>query len=161
MGAEESKKDDALKRVQLILAVSVGMVTLVVGVYNAKNLLFSKKGPGTLSVAVISERDQPVAGATVELYSAQSALICTASTGAAGDFQKKDLEAGNYTVKISRSGFEAAMLPVSVQPQGSSNFKVTLRPTGSPLRAALEEAGASWIKGLGAPKQEQDKKNSP
>ena len=103
---------------------------------------------------VSAENSQPVSGAVVELYSASNAMVASSSTDSQGEYQRKDIDAGNYTLKVSRGGFETAMMPLGIQARKSSSFNVSLRPNGSPVRSAIEEVGASWIKNLGSSKQE-------
>ena len=75
--AEETKHDLYLKRVQIIVAILGGLAALVLGIYNVKKDVFSKKNPE-----------------------------------------------------------EAPRV-------------VAQKPEGSPIKSALEDVGASWIKKLG------------
>ena len=163
MSIEGSRSDTALKRAQLILAVGVGVVTLIVGGYNAKNVLFSKPvRPGNLAVTVVSaEQNQPVAGAAVELYTAQNAAVATAQTDTQGEYHQQGLAAGAYNLKVTHGGFEPAFLPVSIESDKVSTFRLSLRAIGSPVRAAIEDVGASWIKRLGTPKTDTKDSNTP
>lgn len=43
MTVEETKHDLFLKRIQITVAILAGLATLVVGVYNAKKLIFPEK----------------------------------------------------------------------------------------------------------------------
>lgn len=148
--------ENSLKRVQLIIAVLAGVVTLIVGAYNAKNLLFPKAvKPGEMIVTVLSGEGphaKPVPSAMVELYTAENTLLTNRATDHRGQFAQKGLDPGSYNLKISYPGYERALVPLSVQSGKVSHYNLGLRATGSPVRNALEEAGASWIRKLGTSK---------
>jgi hypothetical protein len=156
--ADESRGEQRLKKAQLIIAVLAGAVTLIIGAYNAKALLFpGTGGPGAIALKVSSaDSGRPVSNASVELYSADNALVATAQTDAEGQLERKNLDPGNYTLKVMREGYETSILPLAVKPDKDSQFALALRSTGSPVRAALEEVGASWIKDLGSPKKKPE-----
>lgn len=155
--ADETKHDAWLKRTQVWLGILVGVVTLIVGIHNVGQTVFSKNGPGGVSVVVRSARGQPIAQATIELMDAQNHRISMAQTDAAGRFERKGLAAGSYSVKAARSGFEPEVIAIAVQPGTMADLQLALKPAGSPVQSALEEAGASWIKKLGSA---QDASNS-
>lgn len=159
MSAEETKKDLVLKRVQVTLAILIGVVTLVVGVYNAKKTLFTKTGPGNVSLQVRTDNGQPAPQAAIEIAKVQGGVVATAATGPDGTYARPGLEPGNYVVKASKAGFQPAMLVVAVEPGQTAELNVTLKSSASPIRSALEEIGASWIKDLGAPRNKSDGKN--
>lgn len=79
MGAEETRHDLTLKRIQATIAILAGIATLVLGVYNIKRTVFAPHVPETAS-----------------------------------------------------------------------------RPAAHPIRAAVEEVGASWIKDFGRPRNRSD-----
>ena len=150
---EETKHEVFLKRAQLVIAVLVGVVTLIVGVYNAKRTLFSKSGPGQISMAVRTDKGQAVGQAAVQILNLQGGVVATAETGSDGKYVKKGLQSGNYTVKVNKNGYQPEMLVVSVDPSQMAEVNLELKPTASPMRSAVEEVGASWIKDLGAPRK--------
>lgn len=45
MTESDSKQEKLLKKVQLYLAVLAGITTLIVGIYNVKNIFFKKPEP--------------------------------------------------------------------------------------------------------------------
>ncbi len=160
MEDKENKHDLLMKRAQVLIAILVGVVTLLVGVYNAKNTIFAKKGQGAVSVLVQSSKRQPVAGASVELLNSQNARISMAQTDLDGKFEKEKLEAGNYSLKISKSGFETEITTIAVDPGRTTDFSLILRANGSPMQSAIEEVGASWIKTVGTPKSKTEEKGT-
>ena len=156
MGAEETKHDLFLKRVQITIAILAGIATLVVGIYNAKKVIFPEGGgAGELSVMVRTQDNQPLAYAHTELLTSQNAVINAAQTQSDGTYTRKNLASGSYIFKVSKDGFEPQVLTIQINSKQTTDFDVLLRPlpgnsnSGSPLKSALEEVGASWIKGLG------------
>ena len=52
MAVEETKHDLWLKRIQITIAILAGLATLIIGIYNVKNI-FSKKNPAETPPAVV------------------------------------------------------------------------------------------------------------
>ena len=156
MSAEESKHDEKLKRIQLMIGIGVGLVTLVVGLTNAKSLLFSKKGPGSVSIQVRAE-GKPVPQAAVQIEKVQGGVVATAETGTDGSYSKKGLEPANYSLKVSKAGFDPQSLFFTIDPGQGAELNVALNPTHGSIRSTLEEVGSSWIKEIGKPKPEEKK----
>ena len=94
MGAEETKHDVRLKRVQVTIAILAGMATLAVGVYNIKHTIFGKKGAGNVSLHVRTDKGQPAQQATIEMSRAQGGVVATVETGSDGTYAKKGLAPG-------------------------------------------------------------------
>ncbi len=149
---EETKHDLLLKRAQITIAILAGTATLIVGVYNAKKVIFPDSGSGSVSAKVLNEQGNPVSGAQVELLNTQNSLVASTRTGEDGAYQRKGLSAGGYILKTSAPGYEPTVTTVQVASGQSSEFNVYLRPlsgpAGSQIRSALEEAGAGWIRKL-------------
>ena len=166
MGVEETKHDLWLKRVNTWIAIVGSSVASIVGVYNFHPSFFDA-GPGDISAFVRAQSGAPVSRAHVELLTSQNVLLGASETDRDGRFIKKDLEAGSYILKVTKGGFEPQVTTVSVaskkttdlelvltsrsraQAQGNSQAAGSSQTPGSPIRSALEEAGASWIKNLG------------
>lgn len=145
MGADESRNEQVLKKLQLILGIAVGIVTLAVGAYNAKKIFFSPQGPGAVSVQVRSE-GRAVPQASVQIAKVQGGIVATSETGADGAYSKKGLEPGNYSLQVSKAGLQPEKLFFSVEPGQTAELNLALEAPPSSIRSALEEAGASWIK---------------
>ena|SRR3989338_3155621 len=149
---EESKNDLLLKRVQVTIAILGGLIALVLGLYNMKKNVLGG-GNGDIALTIQSDRRVPLEGAHVELFNSQNALVNAARTDRQGHYEKKDVPAGGYMLKVSREGFEPQAVTAQVDPKKSMDLEMVLRSlgqtqAGSPIRSALEEAGASWIKNL-------------
>ncbi len=168
MAVEETKNDLLLKRVQVTIAILAGLATLIIGAYNVKKTLFAPTGPGTLSVRVVSEAGGALQGTRIEVISG-TALVNSGETDPQGVFSRDGIDAGEYALKVRRQGFEPDTVMVRVNPGKTTNAEISLRPlpaassqqagasAGNPLRSALEEAGASWIKKIGTAKEETAK----
>ncbi len=156
---EETKQDLLLKRVQVTIAILGGLIAVAVGGYNLKkNMLGS--GNGDIVLVVQSDKRASLEGAYVELFNSQNALVNAARTDRQGHYEKKGVPAGGYILKVSREGFEPQAVTAQVDPNKSTDLEMVLRSlgqtaAGSPIRSALEEAGASWIKNLNKEKSSE------
>jgi hypothetical protein len=174
---EETRHDLWLKRVNTWIAILGGSVASLAGAYNFYPSVFPA-APGDISAVVRSQGGAPVSRAHVELLTSQNVLLAASETNREGRYVKKDVEPGSYILKVTRGGFEPQVATVSVAPKKTTDLELVLRsrsrtqvaasaqapaspqasatpqvaaspePQGSPLRSALEEAGASWIKNL-------------
>lgn len=150
----ESKNDVLLKRVQVTIAILAGLATLIVGVYNVRKNLFA--GNGNIVAIIRSDKGPAIAGANVDLYNAQNALLNASEADREGRYESKDVEAGTYILKVTAAGFEPQVATVYVKEKRNTELQLTLRSgsgrQGAPLQSALEEVGASWIQKLGKAK---------
>ena len=152
MGIEETKHDLLLKRAQVTVAILVGLASLVVALYNVKTNVFSDKSPGKISVTIVSQERQAVSGARVEFLNSQSAIVLSTQTDTNGQCTGEGLTPGSYTVRVSHQGFEPELATVGVSARKTTDAALVLRALSqgqapaSPIKSALEEAGASWIK---------------
>jgi Carboxypeptidase regulatory-like domain len=175
MGAEETKHDLWLKRINTWIAILGGSVASIAGTYNFFPSFFPP-APGHIAAVVREEGGTPVARAHVEILSPENVLLAASETDRNGRFIRKDLEAGSYIVKVSRAAFEPQTAKVSIASKKTTDLDLVLRsrsraqaantrfdsrpaesspqpkaisqPEGSAIRSALEETGAAWIKNL-------------
>jgi hypothetical protein len=165
MGAEETKHDLWLKRINTWIAILGGSVASVAGTYNFLPSLVPP-APGHIAAVVREQGGTPVPRAHVELLTSENVLLGTSETDRNGRFVKKDLEAGSYIVRVSRAAFEPQVAKVSIASKKTTDLDLVLRsrvraqaPTspqartisqaeGNAIRSALEETGAAWIKNL-------------
>jgi uncharacterized membrane protein len=161
MGASETRHDLWLKRINTWIGIIGGSVASLVGAYN-----FISSAPGNIAAVVREQSGSPVARAHVELLTSQNVLLGTTETDRNGRYIQKDLQPGNYILKVGREAFDPQIATVSVGSkkttdlelvltrrggaQGSTRARATNTPysQGDPIRSALEETGASWIKNL-------------
>ena len=159
MGAEETRHDLWLKRINTWIGILGGSIASFVGAYN-----FLPSAPGEIAAVVREQGGAPVARAHVELLTSQNVLLGKAETDRSGRFIKKDLEPGSYILKVSRGSFDPQIATVSVASKKTTDLELVLRSRraqnaitseerGGPIRSALEETGASLIKGLAAKTQ--------
>jgi hypothetical protein len=176
MGAEETKHDLWLKRLNTWIAILGGSVASVAGTYNFLPSFFPP-APGHIAAVVREQGGSPVARAHVEILTSENVLLAASETDRNGRFIKKDLEAGSYIVNVSRKAFEPQTARVSIaskkttdldlvlrsrsraevpnnpQPRAISQPETISQPEGSAIRSALEETGAAWIKNLSNPRR--------
>jgi hypothetical protein len=166
MGAEETKHDLWLKRINTWIAILGGSVASVAGTYNFLPSFFPP-APGHIAAVVREQGGTPIPCAHVELLTSENVLLGTSETDRNGRFIRKDLEAGSYIVKVSRAAFEPQVAKVSIASKKTTDLDLVLRsrsraqaanspqprtssgPEGNAIRSALEETGAAWIKNLG------------
>lgn len=174
MGAEETRHDLWLKRINTWIAIVGGSVASVAGTYNFLPS-FLPAAPGHIAAVIREQGGTPVARAHVELLTSDNVLLAASETDRNGRFIRKDLEAGSYIVKVSRAAFEPQTAKVSIASKKTTDLDLVLRsrpraqvpnspqpaaisnpqsaaisqPDGSAIRSALEETGAAWIKNLG------------
>lgn len=170
MGAEETKHDLWLKRINTWIAILGGSVASIAGTYNFLPSFFPPS-PGHIAAVVREQDGAPVPRARVELLTSENVLLVASETDRDGRFSRKDLEAGSYLVKVSRASFEPQVAKVSVASKKTTDLDLVLKsrpraqvsnsappntpqprtisqPEGSAIRSALEETGAAWIKNL-------------
>lgn len=172
----ESKKDTVLKRTQLVIAILAGLATLAVGAYNVKKTFFAPTGPGELSLQVRAEDGRGIGRATVQITRAQGALVTSSKTDSSGRYELDDLEPTNYSLKVSKSGFEPESVVFEIEPARTTELEIELKaifvpvavpaptapqpqqsqPQPSVLRNTVEELGASWLKTLASPKSKPE-----
>jgi hypothetical protein len=166
--AEETRHDLWLKRINTWIAILGGSVASVAGTYNFLPSFFPA-APGHIAAVVREQGGAPVARAHVELLTSENVLLGISETDRAGRYIKKDLDAGSYTLKVSRAAFEPQVAKVSVASKKTTDLDLVLRSRsraqattspqaantsqvqGSAIRSALEETGAAWIKNLSRP----------
>ncbi|HXV19165.1 MAG TPA: carboxypeptidase-like regulatory domain-containing protein [Candidatus Omnitrophota bacterium] len=174
----ESKKDTMLKRVQLSIAIVASIATLSVGIYNVKKTFFTPTGPGTLSLEVRSEDGRGIGKASVQVMGPQGAVVASFKTSSSGRSELEDLEPSNYSLKVSKTGFEPESLVFEIEPGETTELEIELKEIAMPiaapapaapqpqqpqqessvLRNTVEELGASWLKTLASPKTKPEEK---
>ena len=151
MADGESKHEKALKRIQLWVAVLAGIVTFAIGAYNAKNLYFSKKGPGTIAIVAQMDNGSPIAQASIEILKVQGGVVITSSTTQDGKYETK-LEPANYNLKISKVNFQPESVFFTIEPAVKTDLNLRMKPVASTIRSTVEEVGSSWLKNFSSRK---------
>ena len=84
---------------------------------------------------------RPVAGATLELQSAQSAQLRTASSNRDGEFSFASVPLGDYVLTVTAEGYATNTLPLTVVPGAAPYTHLQLSP-GTTLQAVTVSASA-------------------
>ena len=150
MSENETKHEKILKQTQILIAILAGLVTFIVGAYNVKGFVFSKKGPGAVSVLVRTENGQPASNASIEITKIQGGVVASSNTGLDGKYEQPKLEPGNYSLKITKAKFQAETFLFSIEPAHTTELDLKLKSAPNSIRSSVEEVGASWIKKFGA-----------
>jgi len=161
MGAAETRHDLWLKRINTWIGIIGGSVASLVGAYN-----FFPSAPGEIAAVVREQGGTPVARARVELLTSQNVLLGASETDRNGRYIQKDVQPGSYILKVGREAFDPQIATVSVGSKKTTDLELVLTrrsgaqastraratstsySSGDPIRSALEETGASWIKNL-------------
>jgi hypothetical protein len=164
MGAEETRHDLWLKRLNTWIGIIAASLASVGGAYS-----FMPRAPGEIAAVVREQGGAPVPRAHVELLTSENVLLGASETDRRGRYVKKDLEPGSYILKVSRAAFEPQVAKVSVASKKTTDLEFVMRsrshaqaPTdlqaastslvqGNAIRSAIEDTGAAWIKSLGQP----------
>jgi hypothetical protein len=164
MGAEETKHDLWLKRLNTWIGIIAASLASVGGAYS-----FMPRAPGEIAAVVREQGGRPVPRAHVELLTSENILLGASETDRHGRYVKKDLEPGSYILKVSRAAFEPQVAKLSVASKKTTDLEFVMRsrshaqaPTdfqaastslvqGNAIRSAIEDTGAAWIKSLGQP----------
>jgi Carboxypeptidase regulatory-like domain len=164
MGAEETRHDLWLKRLNTWIGIIAASLASVGGAYS-----FMPRAPGEIAAVVREPGGAPVPRAHVELLTSENVLLGTSETDRRGRYVKKDLKPGSYILKVSRAAFEPQVVKVSVASKKTTDLEFVMRsrshaqtPTdlqaastslvqGNAIRSAIEDTGAAWIKSLGQP----------
>jgi hypothetical protein len=164
MGAEETRHDLWLKRLNTWIGIIAASLASVGGAYS-----FMPRAPGEIAAVVLEQGGAPVPRAHVELLTSENVLLGASETDRRGRYVKKDLEPGSYILKVSRAAFEPQVAKVSVASKKTTDLEFVMRsrshaqaPTdfqaastslvqGNAIRSAIEDTGAAWIKSLGQP----------
>ncbi|MGM9673904.1 MAG: carboxypeptidase-like regulatory domain-containing protein, partial [Bacteroidaceae bacterium] len=88
-----------------------------------------------------SERFEPLAGASVRLFNADSVMVCGNSTGADGQFLLPGVPQGKYVMKVTFVGFKPQQFSVDLTKK-KGNFKtpdILLRENATLVAEAVVE----------------------
>ena len=131
MGAEETRHDLWLKRINTWIGILGGSVASIAGAYNFLPSFFPS-APGDIAAVVREQGGTPVPRVHVELLTSQNVLLGTSETDRDGRYVKKDLEPGSYILKVSRAAFEPQVAKVSVASKKTTDLELVLRSGTAP-----------------------------
>ncbi len=160
MAVEETKHDLFLKRTQVTVAILAGIATLILGVYNVKKSIFQENTPGQIAVSIKTDARQPLDGAYIQLFNTQNVLVNSSESSGGGRYGYQEIAPGSYILKVSREGFEPTVATAQIEAKKTTSLDIILKalpapvvvpvsaatPAASPIRSALEDAGASLVR---------------
>jgi PEGA domain-containing protein len=127
----------SLSRVQAIVGVLTGIVTITLGLYSLLQLRGPAAGMGEL-VAVVQEAasERSVTDATIEVLTPLNALVATLTPDSKGR-ARRSLKEGTYVVRVNHPLYAREVRQIQVFPQQTIEIKASLRPgSGSPVEQA-------------------------
>lgn len=165
MPDEIKKPKFTLTHLQTTIAILVGIVTLIGGLYSIKKNVFSEKLNGDLKGFIKDKISQKyISGVTIEIYDSSNALIESLLSDSSGIFQKKNLKEGAYTVKIISPKYEPDLKTVSIIGKETTDVAFNLAPIEkgkSAVAKAIEEKAAELIKNFGKEPPKPAESNNP
>jgi len=141
MGADETRHDLWLKRINTWIGILGGSVASIAGAYNFLPSFFPA-APGDIAAVVREQGGAPVPRAHVELLTSQNVLLGTSETDRDGRYVKKDVEPGSYILKVSRAAFEPQVAKVSVASKKTTDLGIGFKipePRPSPAESSSRE----------------------
>jgi len=110
------------------IAVTVGRVTAHAPV--------TVRGQGSLETTVQDQFGGPLSGARVEIRE-NGSVVATGNTSANGTYTRTALDAGDYTVRVSKNGFVTNNGTTTVPSGATGRVTVRLQPESMPSAAVL------------------------
>jgi|SRR5579872_241419 len=135
----------SLTRVQAVVAVLTGLVTITVGLHS----LVQFAGPGDMGelLAVVQDASEKgVTDATIEILTPQNAVVATLTSDSKGQV-RQTLRQGFYTVHVNHPRYVSEVRQIQVYPQQTVAIKTTLRPG---LGASVDRARRTVDDGVNA-----------
>jgi PEGA domain len=147
LGKRLASLNFSLSGAQTIIGLTAGILSILGALLAAPGHFKPAPGKGRV-VTVIQEAktDKSITDATVEIMTAQNALITTLSPNFFGK-AKHSLEEGQYRVRVSHPKFAAELRQIQVIRGETTEIKVRLRSGAS---APLREAERLIDEGVGA-----------
>ena len=121
----------SLSRVQTIVGLVAGLVSVFGAVYSVPQ--FFKPAPGMGEVVALvqeAKSEKAVAGATIEILTAQNALVTTLTPDSLGQV-RYGLKEGLYRVRVSHPRFSAEVRQIQVFSGQTVEVRVRLRAGSS------------------------------
>jgi len=118
-----------LHAMNLIVAMTAGIISIVGGVYTLKSNIFSGPSYGSLQGIVRDAKiARPLVLASVEITGADGAVVSTVETDDNGHYSLDPLKTGNYIVKFTASRHIAETKTVKIEKDLKASVNVDLVP---------------------------------
>jgi hypothetical protein len=122
----------SLYRVQAIVAVLTGLVTIVVGLNSL--LRYSAPAPGIGEIVTVVQdaaSSKSVPDATIEILTPKNALVATLTPDSAGR-ARQSLHEGRYVVRVRHPSYASELRDIQVFSKQVLVIKASLRPGSDP-----------------------------
>jgi len=99
---------------------------------------------------IVDQAGNAIAGATVELLSAQRA-VRTTKTDTNGEFRFEGVPAGSYHLRVSRDGYAPLISNVSIDGKPGTPLRIALRSSSAALKGTANAAPTAQAESVMAP----------
>lgn len=139
----------SLSRVQSIVAIATGTITVLGAVYSFTQFLKPTVVAGeVLAVVQDAASQQGVTDAAVEILTLQDALVASLTPDATGRV-RMSLKEGAYLVRVSHPSYSAESRKVQVLPNQTVQLRMNLRPGSSAPLARAKGAITGGVRAVG------------
>ena len=141
-----------LHKMNLVVALLAGIISITGGIYSLKNNLFSGPAYGSLQGTVRDERiARPLKLASVEISDLGGAVVNTAATDESGHYLIEALKTGNYVVKFTAPLHKIETKTIKIEKDLASSINVDLFPEAQQANLSPIEPAAAVRQNIRAP----------
>lgn len=140
-----------LSRVQAVIGITAGLVSISGALYSSMHASVPPAQGAVIAIVQQARSQKPVAGATVEVYTARDALVTTLSAKAEGRV-RHILREGDYKLRVFHPRYGSEVRQVQVQAWQTSEVRFNLVPrtlASSTPKPAADGAVKRFFRKLG------------
>jgi carboxypeptidase family protein len=139
----------SFSRVQSVVATMAGIVSVGGAAFSVVQFVRPANTGELVAVVHAAGTQRSVTGATVEVLTAENALVATLTPDAEGR-ATQELKEGVYVVRVSHPRYAVDVRRVQVQPRQTVEVKAMLRAgASSPLERTLSKGAGAVRRALG------------
>jgi len=134
-----------LSRVQAVIGIAAGIISISGALYSSMHASMPPAQGEVVAIVHQARSQKPVAGATVEVYTARDALVTTLSARDEGRVRQA-LREGDYKLRVFHPRYGVEVRQVQVQARQTSEIRIGLMPratAASPPKAASAPKAAA------------------
>jgi hypothetical protein len=138
----------SLSRVQAIVGTLAGVASVVGGVFSLAQVARPASTGQLVAIVQTASSRRSVADATVEILTAENALVATLTPDAKGR-AAQELKEGVYIVRVSHPRYAAEVRRIQVLPHQTTEIRASLHGgTSSPVERAVTDGVSAVRKAL-------------